>query len=321
VSRVLQRLTLAGALAVVACAHGWAAAQQSPAPASASSSSSASASSDTPRTPQEVIVTGHRASLPARVKKFVNQIAAVENGAGIPLWKNPVCPLVNGFRVQDAGVILRRLAEIARAANVPLGGDGCFPPNLFIVATDDPKGLLQQWNNESPTRMEVFGGAAQDLFAGAPQSAIDEFITTPRAVRVWYYTRGEDATGLTLSAQESPYTPPVIDHVEASHIVSNSITYDFFRVFVIADQRQLHGVTIAQLADYLSMVGLAKLKPGARLGDAPTILRLFGAAPRTAPAGLTDWDEAFLKSLYATEQRSTLQRRQIARDMVRQIGH
>jgi hypothetical protein len=36
---------------------------------------------------------------------------------------------------------------------------------------------------------------------------------------------------------------------------------------------------------------------------------------------MTDWDLAFLKSLYATEQRSKLQRRLIERAMIRDIIH
>jgi hypothetical protein len=123
-----------------------------------------------------------------------------------------------------------------------------------------------------------------------------------------------------MSAPGATFAPPVIYNAEASHIVSN-VTYDFFRVFVIADQTRLRGVTTAQLADYISMVSLAKLKPGAHLGEAPTILRLFGGAPQDAPSGMTDWDEAFLKSLYTTDQRSKLERHRIARDMAREIVH
>ena len=62
------------------------------------------------------------------------------------------------------------------------------------------------------------------------------------------------------------------------------------------------------------MVGLTQLKPGARLGDAPIILKLFNGAPEAAATGLTDWDQAFLKSLYATNQSG-----HIARAMVRDI--
>jgi hypothetical protein len=67
------------------------------------------------------------------------------------------------------------------------------------------------------------------------------------------------------------------------------------------------------------MSAFAKLKPEPHLEDAPTILKLFDAAPQAAPAGMTEWDQSFLKSLYATDQKSHLQRTQIARAMVRDI--
>lgn len=91
-------------------------------------------------------------------------------------------------------------------------------------------------------------------------------------------------------------------------------------VFVVVDQNRLRGVTVGQLADYVAMAGFAKLKPDAHLGDAPTILTLFNEAPKAAPAGMTAWDQSFLKSLYATEQKSKLQRSQIAHQMVRDIA-
>ncbi len=51
------------------------------------------------------------------------------------------------------------------------------------------------------------------------------------------------------------------------------------RVFVVVDKSQLRGVTRGQLADYVALVALADLKPGAKLGDAATILRLFAGTP------------------------------------------
>jgi hypothetical protein len=92
------------------------------------------------------------------------------------------------------------------------------------------------------------------------------------------------------------------------------------RVFVVVDQKRLHQVKLGQLADYVAMAGFAKLKPDAHLGDAPTILTLFNGAPEAAPAGMTDWDRTFLKSLYSTEQKSQKQRGQIARQMLRDIA-
>ena len=103
-----------------------------------------------------------------------------------------------------------------------------------------------------------------------------------------------------------------------SHILLSKI-WAFEYVFVIADQARLKGVTAGQFADYVAMVGLSKLNPDARLGDAPTILKLFEGTPSAAPAGMTDWDQAFLKSLYSTEQILKQQRGQIAHQMVSEL--
>jgi hypothetical protein len=71
----------------------------------------------------------------------------------------------------------------------------------------------------------------------------------------------------------------------------------------------------------LMLVGLSELKPGAHLGDAPSILKLFDGTPRAAPPGATEWDQAFLKFLYATDPQLRLQKRQIPRDMAREMVH
>ncbi len=49
------------------------------------------------------------------------------------------------------------------------------------------------------------------------------------------------------------------------------------------------------------------------------ILARFDRAPPDASTGLTSWDQAFLKACYSTEQKSTLQRSEIALDMVRKL--
>jgi hypothetical protein len=54
------------------------------------------------------------------------------------------------------------------------------------------------------------------------------------------------------------------------------------------------------------------------VGDFQSILSLFNGPPQAALTGMTDWDRAFLRSLYATEQ-SREQRSQLASNMVREI--
>jgi hypothetical protein len=297
-----RRLILFVAVVIASATAAVEAAREAPAPTAATPPAIKS------ETLQEVTVTAKHATLAPRVRKFVNQIAALEFDDGLARWHVPVCPLVSGLPPQGGEWILRRVSEIARIARVPLARDRCLQKNLFIFVTADPRGLLQLWDDRTSSRVGVFNGATWVVDPGwqfgAPQHVIEAFIRSPRAVRVWYYTHCSRGDGCTPGRG-----------------LSSIILYDFFRVFVIVDQTRLSGVTIGQLADYVSMVSLAQIKAGAQLGDAPTILKLFEVAPQAAPAGMTDWDGAFLKSLYDTEPRPRAQRRLIARAMVRAVTH
>ena len=257
---------------------------------------------------QEVTITAHREELLARVSKFVDQIATVENAEGLPRWQKPVCPLVSGIAGQDGEFILGRVSEIARAAGVPLAGENCRP-NLYILVHPQPMQLLLAM--EKRNRLYTFGDDSP------PQSVIDRFIATPQTVKTWYTSQERTPEGVSLLRR--PSDPPPLVRGEGSRLMSSAV-WSLERVFVIVDQTRLQGIKRGQFADYVAMSGFAKLKPDARPGDAPTILTLFNGAPETAPAGMTDWDQTFLKSLYATDQKSKQQRSQIARSMVRDMA-
>ena len=78
---------------------------------------------------------------------------------------------------------------------------------------------------------------------------------------------------------------------------------------VLAVSPDTHSITIA-------MAGLAQIKLDTHVADDPTILALFDKSPQAASAGLTEWDQPFLKSVCETKQKSTLQRSQMAHVMV-----
>jgi hypothetical protein len=289
---------------------------------------------------EEVTVTAQRLELEKRVSKFVNQIAAIENGAeGLARWgAPPACPLVSGLPQKDGEFILERVSEIARLAGVPLGDEHCHP-NLYILVTTQPEELLR--GMEKRNRAYTFG--VDPSFyppAETPASVVDEFIKTSRPVRVWYTADEKDTGGKPLAycqsqmvlplCTETSFTNPAACDPHRYYRCSTataggsravlSTLWTFARVFVIVDQKRLKGVTLGQLADYVAMSGFAKLKADAHLADGTTILTLFNAAPDAAPTSMTDWDQTFLKSLYASESRSRLQRSEIAHQMVHDMA-
>jgi hypothetical protein len=278
-------------LAVVVAALAALAAQGAWAAVGGSAGASSAASEEL----EEVTVTAHRAELAPRVAKFVDQIAALENEEGLPRWRTPVCPLVSGLPRQEGEFVLGRISEIARSAAIPLGAERCRP-NLDIVVSSRPKELLN---------------AIEKRYYFLSDRGV-----TPKAVRVWYSSAMRTPEGLPMSCcLGHPCNPNSM-----GSRVNFDVVYFLGTVFVIADANRLRKVTRGQFADYVAMVGLAKLNVGAHLDDAPTILKLFNGEPQEASAGMSEWDQAFLRSLYATDQKSKGQRSQIAHQIIDAIA-
>jgi hypothetical protein len=320
-------------LGAFASADRRAAAQQPPASTGESSPSSAPAG-EARHTP-EVIVTGQR-EFATKITGFVNQITDFDYGdsnRGLARWQDPICPLVTGLPREMAEYILLRVSEVARTVGAPLAGENCRAQNLFIIVTKNAESYLRELEKRHGST--VFGAAAPML--------INEFIATPRPVRTWYDTVEKTPEGLPMVQESFPgaseqkivaaggnaFALPVRPKdagamftnpwSQASHLELN-VVWAIKRVYVVVDPTRFKGVKLGQLADYVSMAGLAQIKLDPNLGDDPTILRLFDADPQTASAGLTDWDVAFLKSFYATEQKSMLQRSSIAEGMIHTIA-
>ena len=221
-----------------------------------------------------------------------------ENGGegGIARWTEPaVCPAVSGLPRDEGEFVLERLSEIARTAGVPLAGESC-KPNLFIFVTADPKALLKRMEKRDYAYLFSCARYPGD---GASPARVNEFIDTPRVVRRWYNTMVID-NGSSMCADRYHHNVPFAN---ASHL-ENSIQWSFYSVFVVVDQTGIKGVTRGQLADYIGVVSLANVQ-SADVRN-PTILKLFDGAPQAAPSGLTDYDQALLKAVYAADPRSKL---------------
>jgi hypothetical protein len=312
------------------------AAAQAPSPGASGSSADAGAS-DTKRTP-EVIISADRAEFTRKISLFVDHITEFDAGdpsRGMARWESPACPLVTGLNRDQGEYILWRLSDIARTIGAPLGGQHC-KPNIFIIITKKPEAYLREQEKHHAT--SVFNGAATTL--------IDEFIAAPQPIRTWYNTAEETPEGLPMvsmsfpgvsqqntvpsgNADDEGVNIPVAGNVnggvvtnpwaQASHLVMNAVMA-IKHVLVVVDPSRFQNVSIGQLADYVSMAGLAQIKLDKHQSDDQSILAMFDTAPGSRPPALTSWDEAFLKAVYSSEQKSVLQRSLIARQMVRTMA-
>jgi hypothetical protein len=253
----------------------------------------------------QVTVEAKRATILPLVRAFIDQTVVLKNAEGVPRWNSPVCPSVVGLPRAEGGYVLERLSQVARAARIPLGSETCKPPNLYIVVTDNPRLVLTEWARKG--HWEWFGGARPDL--------IGRFIDSPRPVRVWYNTRKMDSVDGHPGVDSEVGVAAL--GAQDTRIIKSVVWY-FSSVMVVVDQTQLTGISRGQLGDYVSMVSLAELSTD-RLGDVPTILKLFSAPRDQARLKMSPWDEAFLDALYNTNQASSQQLQQMTLRMVRDL--
>jgi len=258
----------------------------------------------------QVTVEAHRQQLEERVTAFVSKLAHPNFDRSLRRWLVPVCPLVAGLPQVQGEFMLARLSEVARQAGVPLAGEKCSP-NLHIVATADPSGLLKSWRRRD-----------RRLYGDAMPAEVQHFLTHTHPVMVWYNAAvtedGGGALDPTATKLGTNYIP-TNHHPKGSRIQFGAVEM-FESVIVIVDLRRVQELSYGQLADYVAMLGFAQLDPDADFGSAPSILQLYSAQPaQPPPGGLSDWDGAYLRALYKTEQASRTQRNQIIQMMVRDM--
>jgi hypothetical protein len=131
----------------------------------------------------QVTVEAHRQQLEERVTAFVSKLAHPDFDRSLRRWLVPVCPLVAGLPQVQGEFMLARLSEVARQAGVPLAGEKCSP-NLDIVATADPSGLLKSWRRRD-----------RGLYGDAMPAEVQHFLTHSHPVMVWYNAAVMEAGG------------------------------------------------------------------------------------------------------------------------------
>lgn len=265
-----------------------------------------------------------RQAVRRRVNKFINAVVIRPWDDTLLRWNTPICPLVAGLPRTMGELILQRVSQAAVDAQAPLGEAKCRP-NLYVVATAFPEQLLREWWRREPKMYDTRHGV----------HTVMRFIESKQPVRAWYNSSLECGSGVppvsgdsalsmagvvTMGGGTSGFSPgaPVCTDGVDTHLTYADV-HSISSAFVVIDLRQLHKMTIGQLADYVALVGLADVRLDADAFAAPSILELF-AGHATAPPGLTAWDQALLYSLYTTRQADRDQVQNMESTMMKRIA-
>jgi len=251
-----------------------------------------------------------RKELRRRVSRFVFSVVVSHMNDSLPRWNEPICPLIAGLPRAQGEYILARISQVATAAHAPLAGEHC-KPNLFVIATPYPQALLEKWWARDTRMYNICSGVG----------GVETFIHSKSPIRVWYNTMPGIKLPIQLDAPSLGLklgpTSRCISAGEGGTRLAQAVL-ELSQTFIVIDTDQTSGLTIGQLADYVSMVGLAQIQPHARPG-APSILSLF-EDERDPPKSMSAWDRALLYALYQTGQSNPLQVSLIERRMVSRIA-
>lgn len=210
--------------------------------------------------------------------------------AGDPEARRPLaklrgrlCLVVAAEDEAFAEAVAARIVDNAQAAGVPTRSAGCTP-NALVNFTDEPRAQLQAVRDDGRKLFRRMSEKEIDaaLAARDPAYVFQAIERTPRLGEGDAFT-GVSASGDNWTSERSALRTPE----------------DLVTTMVVVDRSAVAGFSPVQLADYVTLRLLAPT--GEIAGDHPeaprTILSLF-AAPGAAPAEMTAFDRAYLRTLY-----------------------
>lgn len=248
------------------------------------------------------------------IRAFVDALGEETKKGKLARWDRTLCPAVIGLPQKYGTYIADRIGQTIVDVGLSVDPGPCRP-DVLILITPQPDEAAARLVKEQAVAMALRPRQNRNATGGGSQSQ-EDFVNSDAAVRWWHAAETVPADGSGYAADGKTFNA-----YSASRLKSN-LAERFTQVIIVVDGRQLRGVTYDQLAAYLSMVALAQLPSGVSPEGRDSILRLFEAvqAGETAPDGLTKWDLAYLKALYASPadaRDGQAQRASIVRDVER----
>lgn len=242
---------------------------------------------DDPRNP-DIVVTGEVEAGAVDAGEVRQQVRAVTPRGGTinePLarFQNPVCVGVWGLSGESAGFVIDRVYYNAEAAGIAIDDQPGCAANVIVAFVPDP---MREFEDMVAARHHLVEPLTFD-----ERRRVRE---TDGPALAWYLVSTRTATGEGRSGD-----PPTFDTTQASRLVTGT-RRDLELALVMIDSDLLSDLDALALADYASMRALARTRPVDQQGNPTgTILALFDD-PVRAPQSLTEFDRAYLASLYAS---------------------
>ena len=217
-------------------------------------------------------------------------------------FHDPVCPAVIGLSNEHAQTVRDRIIETARGIGARVDTSRKCSANLTLIVAEDSRAFVRDVRRKRP-----------GWLGGLSPSQVSEVITGPGPVRAW------SVSSIANELGGSRHTPDWDEKYDML-VLSSSILDLPTRVqmegsFVVIDRAAALGLSLAQLADYAAMRGLARTRAPERK-TVSSILNLFEPGS-VRQHELTRSDVIYLQTLYRSRGTESVpqQRAQLARAM------
>lgn len=246
-----------------------------------------------------------------RAVDFVKRTGVANGQQQVARWIIPICVKVFGLTTSQAVRIEDSMLDIAYEANMPVAGPGC-QPNITVTFAPDAGEVVRHIYAKKPQQLREVS-----------QSEREQLLSGEAPIRWWYATEMMDREGMRsnnisapwLTAGEgtgAPVSLPTVDGVTTTQQynsgsnVRTPTVRSLYGATVVVDAGKAGNRPVDAIAAYSAMVAFAEMNASAPPPD--SILGLF--QPSSVETSLTDWDMAFLKSLYRMplDRRSRIQR-------------
>ena len=210
------------------------------------------------------------------------------NDEPLARFEQPLCPGVIGLEVDGARAMVARIRENAARLGVRTAPEVGCSANLIVIFLADGQDYLQRLSRERGY-----------LFDSLTHHEQEDLLAREGPARAWLTTETRTRDGMWVGERENLADVPMAGMWSAHSLIYVPTRQDITAAMVLIDRDAMAGRSIAQLADYATLYGLADFVPPAA-PETPTIQRLFSDGAGSGEAGLSAFDLAYLERLYSS---------------------
>lgn len=302
--------------------------------------------------PESVTVTGTKEE--QAVARFVEASVTPTRMTGkTARWETPICPAMQGIKPEDAAAMLARLKKNAADAGVRVSGKKDCDPNIEVIFTDDPQGVMDQVKETQPDLLGYFDSS----------EARDRLAIVKRPIHAWYRTATQDIRGHSFvdgaRTAESPGrgTTAVVPCANTSgnrqlqmrngvqvfaavpgslcvrefdavktnvpgFKIDEGVRSQFDHIAIVVDTGKVAKMKAGAVADYISMVALAQLSSLETCQGLASITNMLVAGCAQSADAITVNDMGYLRGVYQSNPDLAPQARQneIGRRMLQAVA-